>query len=321
MEAIWLENQVLSYRDNLPIPKPKEGDALIQLGLAGICSTDLELCHGYYPYRGVLGHEFVGHVVQAPGNLEWIGKRVVGDINIACGTCENCRHNRPHHCDCRRVLGIAAQDGCFETYFCLPVRNLVEVSSSISDEEAVFSEPLAAALEIQEQIHIRPEMEVMVIGAGRMGLLIAQTLALTGCHIFVAIRKPKPRIESLLREWNLPAIDITEINTHLSDLVVEVTGSPEGIALARQAVHPGGTIVVKSTYKGNIEINLSSLVTAEITLIGSRCGSQAAAIRLLESHKIDPRPLIEAVYPLNKGLTAFEHAAKPGILKILFSPR
>ena len=218
-------------------------------------------------------------------------------------------------------LGIAAQEGCFETFFCLPVRNLVEVSPSISDEEAVFSEPLAAALEIQEQIHIRPEMEVMIIGAGRMGLLIAQTLALTGCHILVAIRKPKPRVESLLRKWNLPAIDIAEIVTHPSDLVIEITGSPEGFALARQAVHPGGTIVVKSTYKGNIEINLSALVTAEITLIGSRCGSQAAAIRLLESHKIDLLSLIEAVYPLNKGLTAFEHAAKPGILKVLFSPR
>jgi len=318
MFAIWLENQTLSIRENLPIPTPKQGDALIHMLLAGICNTDLELCRGYYPYQGVLGHEFVGQVVEAPGFQEWVGKRVVGDINIACGQCENCQTGRPHHCDRRSTLGIANYDGCFSEFFVLPVKNLYTVPREVPDEMAVFSEPLAAALEIQEQVSIHPDERVLVIGAGRLGLLVAQILALTGCELKVLARRP--RSQMILTNYNIPFITENEIQPHKADIVVEATGTPAGFELARLAVRPAGTIVVKSTYKDKVQMDLSSIVVDEIKLVGSRCGPHAAALRLMEKGIIDPRPLIESYFPLGDGLSAFKLASQPGILKVLLKP-
>jgi threonine dehydrogenase-like Zn-dependent dehydrogenase len=318
MIGIWLENQTLSIRDDLPIPAPGPGEALVRMRLAGVCRTDLELCKGYYPFRGVPGHEFTGQVVEAPGSPEWIGKRAVGDINISCGQCEPCLSGRPHHCLYRKTLGINQWDGCFAEYFTLPVCNLYPVEEGIQDESAVFSEPLAAALEIQQQVHIHAGMRVLVIGAGRLGLLTALSLSLTGCDLSVVARRP--RSQAILRERGIPYLAAGDIPPHRADVVVEVTGSPDGFDLARRAVRPAGTIVLKSTFKGDVQLNLSSLVVDEVTLVGSRCGSHPAALHLLQEKAVDSCPLVDAIYPLSAGLTAFEHASRPGALKILLRP-
>lgn len=315
MLALWLENQHLDVRS---IPEPQaNGEALIRVRLAGICSTDLELVKGYYPYRGVLGHEFVGEVAEAP-DPSWIGQRVVGEINAVCGECEPCRRGYPTHCENRTVLGIVNRDGTFAEYTRLPLANLHRVPEGVPDEKAVFTEPLAAALEILEQAHIRPTDRVLVIGAGRLGLLIAQVMAQIGCDLRVLARREHPR--ALLRGWGIRPINEAEIAPRRWDVVVEATGSPEGFALARKAIRPRGLLVMKSTYKGNLEVNFSSLVVDEIQILGSRCGPFEPALRLLESGRVDPSPLIMDEFPLEKGLQAFERAAQPGVLKVLLRP-
>ncbi len=264
------------------------------------------------------GHEFVGEVVEAPASTEWIGKRVVGDINITCGQCASCLSGRPHHCLHRKALGIHQWDGCFAEFFTLPVCNLFQVEEDIPDEAAVFSEPLAAALEIQEQVHIHAGTRVLVIGAGRLGLLAALSLALTGCDLWVVARRPRP--QAILREHGIPYLTEEDIPPQQADIVVEVTGSPQGFELARRAVRPAGTIVLKSTFKGDVQLDLSALVVDEVTLVGSRCGSHPAALRLMQNKVVDPRPLVDGIYPLSAGMAAFEHATQPGVLKILLRP-
>jgi threonine dehydrogenase-like Zn-dependent dehydrogenase len=289
MRALWLEDRQLRLRDDVPVPS-REGEVVVRVLLAGICNTDIELTRGYYPFTGIPGHEFVGIVD---------GKRVVGEINAACGTCEACRAGRRTHCEKRSVLGIRNRDGAFAEYLTLPASNLRLVPDGISDEEAVFVEPLAAALEIQEQVKIGPDDRVLVVGHGKLGRLIAQTLALTGCKLTIhdraAARPPHSRF----------------------DFAVECTGNPEGFAIARAALRPRGTLIMKSTYAGDLNVNASSLVVDEITLIGSRCGPFEPALRLLASRAVDVQPLIQATYPLNDALTAFEQAQRRGALKVL----
>lgn len=315
MRAVWLEDQKLSYRDNLPLPVSTPGEALIQVRLAGICATDLELVRGYYPFSGIPGHEFVGEVVEASCNSSWVGKRVVGEINAACGDCETCRAGRSTHCERRTVLGILNRNGAFAEYLSLPVANLHEVPETVSDQAAVFTEPLAAALEILQQVHIHPTDHVVVIGAGRLGQLIAATLALTGCELKMVARHP--RQGELLRERHIKVYTETEFPPHKADVVVEASGTAAGFKLARQLVRPRGTIVLKSTYKGDVRLNFSEIVVDELTLVGSRCGPFSPALDLLEKGEVNPLPLIEGCYPLMDGLLAFEHAARPGVLKIL----
>jgi len=315
MQALWLENNQLSYRNNLPIPQPLPGEALVRVRLAGICATDLELIKGYYPYTGVLGHEFVGEIVQAQDAPERLGERVVGEINATCGACDRCLAGQPTHCEQRTVLGILNRDGAFAEYLCLPLKNLLPVPASISDEMAVFTEPLAAALEIQEQLAIHPSDHVLIVGAGRLGQLIAQTLALTGCHLQVVARHDKQR--QLLAARQIAWLDENTVPMRTFDIVIEATGTSGGFTQARQAVRPRGTIILKSTYEGLMSVNFGSLVVDEITLMGSRCGPFAPALRLLENRFIDPTLLIEAGFPLKKGLQAFEYATQPGRLKIL----
>src|SRR5512143_903377 len=185
MQALWLEEHKISLRD-VPLPR-RPDEALIKIRKAGVCSTDLELVKGYYPYTGILGHEFVGEVAEA-ADASWLGQRVVGDINVVCGRCEQCLDGRPTHCENRTVLGIVKRDGVFAEFTNLPTANLHRVPNSIPDEMAVFTEPLAAALEIQQQIQVKPTDRVLLIGAGRLGQLIAQTLALTGCDLRVVAR-------------------------------------------------------------------------------------------------------------------------------------
>jgi len=312
MKALWLENNQISLR---AVERPnKPSEALIKIRKAGICSTDLELVKGYYPYAGIIGHEFVGEVVEAP-DASWVGARVVGEINAACGDCEACLNGRRTHCENRTVLGIANRNGVFAEYTTLPLENLLRVPDSVSDEAAVFTEPLAAALEIQQQIQIKPTDRVLLIGAGRLGQLIAQTLALTGCDLRVMARYP--RQQNLLSARGIKIITADEIQPRKWDVVVEATGSPDGFALARKAIRPRGTLVLKSTYKGEMSVNFSSIVVDEITVIGSRCGPFAPALRLLENKAVDPTVLIAAQYKLSDALKAFEYAAQAGVLKIL----
>jgi 2-desacetyl-2-hydroxyethyl bacteriochlorophyllide A dehydrogenase len=319
MQALCLENNRLILRNNIPIPEPLAGEALVRVHLSGICATDLELVRGYYPYTGILGHEFVGEIVQAADAPERVGERVVGEINAACGSCETCLRGQSTHCERRTVLGIVNRDGAFAEYLRLPLKNLIPVPASIPDEAAVFTEPLAAALEIQAQVTIRPTDQVLIVGAGRLGQLIAQTLVLTGCHLQVVARHHKQRL--LLAARQIAWIDENAVQGRAFDIVIEATGSTGGFALARQAVRPRGTIVLKSTYKGDNSVNFSALVVDEITLVGSRCGAFAPALRLLEKQLVDPTLLIDDRFSLDKGLEAFERVVQPGILKVLFTER
>ena len=315
MDALWLENNRIDLRDVPRTRKPNE--ALIRIRKAGICSTDLELVKGYYPYTGIIGHEFVGEVIEAE-DPAWIDQRVVGEINAVCNECEQCRNGRPTHCEQRTVLGIVNRNGTFAEYTSLPIANLHRVPDSVPDETAVFTEPLAAALEIQDQIQIKPTDRVLLVGAGRLGQLIAQTLALTGCNLHVLARHAHQ--QSLLKKRGIRIIAEENVQPWRWDIVVEATGSPNGFSLARKAIRPRGTMVLKSTYKGEMSVNFSSIVVDEINLIGSRCGPFEPALRLMESRQVDPTILIDSEFSLGEALKAFEHAAETGVLKVLVQP-
>lgn len=315
MRGLWLETQALRLREDIPLPVPPSDEALVRVHLAGICNTDLELVRGYYPFEGVPGHEFVGSVVEAASAPEWVGRRVAGEINAACGSCVSCRAGRPTHCEKRTVLGIVARDGAFATHLRLPIRNLHAVPDSLADEAAVFVEPTAAALEIQQQVSVSPADRVVVIGAGKLGHLVAQTLAVTGCSLLVAGRSPRPL--ALLAARGIATATVSALEPRAADLVVECTGHPDGLELARRAVRPRGTIVLKSTYHGKAEVDLARFVVDEITLVGSRCGPFPPALALLASGRVDPRPLVEARYPLAEAVRAFDHAGRAGALKVL----
>jgi threonine dehydrogenase-like Zn-dependent dehydrogenase len=315
MRGLWLERQALRLREDLPAPAPAPGEARVRVIRAGICNTDLELVRGYYPFAGVPGHEFVGRVEGAPGAEEWQGRRVVGEINASCGRCPACAAGRRSHCERRTVLGIVNRNGAFAESLTLPVENLHEVPENLPDEIAVFTEPLAAALEIQEQVKIGPGDRVVVVGDGKLGNLVAQTLALTGCALLVIGRHRRKL--ALLADRGI-ATDVPDaIRPGGADVVVECTGNPEGFALARSAVRPRGTLVLKSTYAGTLALDMSRLVVDEITLVGSRCGPFAPALALLAERRVDVAPLVEARFPLDEALAAFEEAARPGVLKVL----
>ncbi len=315
MNALYLSNRTLTYRTDLPMPEPPPGEALIRVRLAGICATDLELVRGYYPFDGIPGHEFVGVVEHAPDAPQWEGRRVVGEINAACGACAQCREGRPTHCEQRTVLGIIGRNGAFAEYLTLPLANLHPVPDDVTDEQAVFTEPLAAALEVLQQVHIHPTDRVLVVGAGRLGQLIAWTLALTGCDLRVVARHESQR--RLLAKRGIRTLAENEVPHWGADVVVEATGAPGGFALAKRAVRPRGVIVLKSTYAGDLTLDMSRIVVDEITLVGSRCGPFAPALEHLRRGLIDPRDLIVARYPLEKGLEAFEKAAQPGVFKVV----
>ena len=318
MHAVWLENQVLSFRKDVPEPEPVEGEALVKVRLAGICGTDLELVKGYYPFTGIPGHEFVGEIVRALQEPQRRGQRVVGQINLSCGSCPSCLAGRPTHCEKRSVLGIKNRNGAFADSLCLPLKNLMAVPETVSDDAAVFTEPLAAALQIQQQIQIGSPDRVLVVGAGRLGQLIAQTLASVGCELTVAARYQSQ--QALLTGSNIAWINENDIPERAFDIVIEASGSSGGFALARRAVRSRGTIVLKSTYSGraDLPVNFSSLVVDEITLVGSRCGPFAPALDQLEKQLVDPTVLITKCYHLKEVSAAFKQAAAPGVLKILF---
>ena len=325
MKALWLENNRLEMRELPALARP--GEALIKVRLTGVCGTDLEMVKGYYPFTGIPGHEFVGEIAALPEKVQSqetllskfsVGTRVVGEINAVCGECEACQNGRPTHCETRTVLGIANRDGVFAEYVSLPLENLHPVPVSVPDELAVFTEPLAAALEIQEQVQIHPTDRILLVGAGRLGQLIAQTLALTGAGLRVVARHPLQK--KLLIERGIKLIDEAEVQPRHWEVVIEATGSPAGFELARRAIRPRGKFVLKSTYKGEMTLNLSPLVVDEITIVGSRCGPFAPALRLMEQKLVDPSVLVAAEFRLAEGLKAFESAAQPGMLKVLVRP-
>jgi threonine dehydrogenase-like Zn-dependent dehydrogenase len=301
-----------------PIPGP--GEALIRLRLAGICHTDLELTRGYMGFAGILGHEFVGELVEDAG--EWqAGQRVVGEINVACGHCDICAAGIPSQCRDRSTLGIFNYPGTFADKLRLPIRNLYAVPDSVPDEAAVFTEPLAAALQVTELTPLRPTDRVIVIGAGKLGLLVAQVLKLTGCDLTVIARQPRPI--ALLQQWNIAYAEPDGDNyrpvlgRQQADIIVDCTGSAEGFASALELVKPRGTIVLKSTYTALPQADLTRVVVDEIKIVGSRCGPFAAALRLMEAKLVDTQSMIEQSYPLDQGLAAFDHAAQRGVLKVL----
>ncbi|MEQ8754013.1 MAG: alcohol dehydrogenase catalytic domain-containing protein [Coleofasciculus sp. G1-WW12-02] len=313
MQALWLENNQLQLRQDIPIPQPPSGEALVRVIRAGICNTDLELIRGYYPYKGILGHEFVGVVEQGSTQLQ--GQRVVGEINAVCGQCQYCQNGQSTHCENRTVLGIVNRHGAFADYLCLPIENLHRVPDNLATDLATFTEPVAAALEIQQQVTVSSRERVLVVGDGKLGQLVAQTLALTGCDLFVIGRYPDKLANLSARGIKVGFADA--IAKRSFDISVECTGNPAGFELARRALHPRGILVLKSTYAGHLTFDASSLVVDEITLIGSRCGPFAPALELLASGQVDVKPLIQGHYPLRDGLKAVEQAKTKGMLKVL----
>ncbi len=317
MRALVYRTQLELCRD-FPSPQLVPGEAIIRVLLAGICNTDLEIMRGYMGFQGVLGHEFVGLVEEAV-DPAWIGQRVVGEINCACGQCPTCRRGDKSHCPARTTPGIQGRDGALAERCLLPLENLHRVPKQVSDEQAVFVEPLAAALEITERVHIRPTDRIVVIGDGKLGLLVAQALRLTGCDLQAIGRHPDKL--AILERQNVRTLIEADVPANLqADVVVDCTGHPDGFELARRLVRPRGTLILKSTFHGDARINLSALVVDEISLIGSRCGPFEPALRLMAQGLIDVEALIDATYSLDDGLAAFERAAARGALKVLVRP-
>lgn len=320
MDCLWLEDGALSIRQ-VDRPEPSAGEALVEVDLAGVCATDLELVRGYMPFTGIPGHEFVGRVVQAPADSSWVGRRVVGEINLACGVCPTCQAGRPGHCPSRSVLGIAGRHGAFARFLKLPTANLHAVPDAVPDDAAVFCEPLAAACRIGEQVRFQAGQRVLLLGAGRLGQLIARALSLTPVELKVIARHAHQR--DLLGALGIDACEADALPDTWADVAVEATGSPAGFTEARRVLRPGGTLVLKSTYApaaGQPIIDFSGLVVDEITLIGSRCGPFETALGLLSASAVDPTDLIDARYPMAEGIAAMEHAARPGVMKVLIDP-
>lgn len=288
--------------------------------MAGICTTDIELFNGYYRYRGIPGHEFVAVVEESPDNPELIGRRVVSDINCACGTCEQCQAGHPHHCLMRKAIGINSWDGAFSEYLKTPLQNLYLVDDEISSIEAVFAEPLAAALEIAQQVKITTEMNVLVMGDGKLGLLIAQALRVYNPNLMVMGKDPNKLdlAASLgLKYVCLPNARVEGDLASSFDLVIEATGAHNGVNYALNMVRPKGTIVLKTTSHNLSQVDISRMVVNEITLIGSRCGDFAMALDFLKRKLVDVHQLVEKIYPFSQFENAFHHARQPGVRKIL----
>jgi threonine dehydrogenase-like Zn-dependent dehydrogenase len=318
-----------------PLPRLRPRWALVKVRLAGICNTDLEILRGYHDFHGTPGHEFVGEVadvagVSAVAKKRWIGRRVAGEINIACSAlgfrpgCEFCRCGLRRHCASRKVLGIVAHDGAFAENLTLPLENLHEIPDSISDEEGVFIEPLAAACEILDQVKVASFKEAAVLGDGKLAQLIARVLrtvlprvVMYGKHEEKLALARRARIET--RRVRGDARDLKRVRKSCA-LLVEATGSPTGLALALQMMEPRGTLVLKSTFHGAAPVETWPIVVKEINVVGSRCGPFEKAIALLRSGKVDPRPLITRTFPLRDAPAAIHFAAKKGVMKVLLRP-
>ncbi len=327
MRALVYRNNTLTLEKSYPRPSLESGEALIKVLQVGICNTDIEIIRGYMNFHGVLGHEFVGiveSVHEGPGAStpkSLIGKRIVGDINAACHqpNCHYCQCGMPTHCPNRTTLGIVNRDGAFAEYLSLPIENLHLVPDNVSNEEAVFVEPLAANFEMLEQVHLKPTDRATILGDGKMGQLAAQVLALTGCEVTM-VGKHDEKL-ALVQQRGIQTQKLEDIAPSAAeqwvDLVVECTGSAQGLELAMQLVRPRGTIILKSTVAATSTIHLAPIVIDEIRIQGSRCGPFAPALRALSQKLVDVRPLISARYTLDEGLAAFQRAEQKGVLKVI----
>ena len=318
MIAVHLEQGRVEIRKR-PMPPAPDGFARIRLLRGGLCNTDLELQRGYYGFKGTPGHEFVGEVVEA-GNRSLIGRRVVGEINLACSQCEWCARGLGRHCPTRTVLGIVKHPGAFREFLTLPERNLHVVPASIPLEHAVFTEPLAAACEILDQVRIPRGTPVAVLGDGKLGLLIAQVLQAHGAAVHqFGHHKSKLRISAAMGVTTEVARKKLPVAEY--DFVVDSTGSATGLASAAAMARPRGTVIMKSTVHGMVSINTAPIIVNEITLVGSRCGRMEPALRLLKSGKINVADMISETYPLADAAKAFERAAMRGVMKVLLGDR
>ena len=317
MLAVHLDKGSVSVVE-IPQPQRPKGFALLRLLCAGICNTDLELQRGYYGFSGIPGHEFVAEVVQAD-SAGLVGKRVVGEINLACHDCEWCRRELGRHCPTRTVLGIVNQPGAFEEYFVLPERNLRVVPDEMPTERAVFTEPLAAACEILDQVTIPPGTTVAVLGDGKLGLLVALVLNAHGYPVHqYGHHQEKLRFAAEAGvETRVAGADVPVAEYHY---VVEATGNSEGLRQAALMTKPRGTLIMKSTVHGLVGVDSATIIVNELTLIGSRCGRFEAALPLLDQHLIRAEKLISAKYNLREAPEAFRKAAAPGTLKVLMYP-
>ncbi len=302
----------------LPTPIPAPGEVLVRVSLAGVCGTDRQIIKGYHGFTGVMGHEFVGRVA-GPHDSPWLGRRVVGEINIGCGACDLCREGLARHCRERRVLGIKGRDGAFARYFTLPAANLHPAPPELPDEVAVFTEPLAAALRVTESAPVSPEDRALVVGDGPLGLLISWVLALSGAQVSLAGHHPEHL--ALARPYGVAAFLEPDLPPGDFHLVAEASGSPGGLELALKRLRPQGTVVLKSTYAGRFPLDPAALVVPEVKVVGSRCGPFAAALSLLQQGRVAPRPLIARTFPRSRALEALEWAGRPGTLKILLDCR
>jgi threonine dehydrogenase-like Zn-dependent dehydrogenase len=317
MKALRFENNSLRLSE---VSAPaREGEALVRVLLAGVCNTDLEIVRGYAGFEGTLGHEFVGVVESAPGRETLEGKRVVGEINAGCGVCESCRAGDARHCPRRTVLGIVGRDGAFAEFLQLPASNLLAVPGEVSDERAVFAEPLAAACGITERVKIDGGMSVAVVGDGKLGLLCAQAVkALTGARVTL-VGKHESKLE-LAAGRGVETVLMKELPAGFKrafDVAVEASGSESGFGAALSLLRPRGTLVLKSTFHGATEFNAAPVVVDEISIVGSRCGRFAPALELLRGDAVEVERMIHAEFPLAEGVRALEHAASAGVLKVL----
>jgi threonine dehydrogenase-like Zn-dependent dehydrogenase len=312
MRAVVLQDGGVRFCRDYPEPHPARGETVVRVLCAGICETDLQLIRGYMGFRGVLGHEFVGIADEGP----FRGRRVVGEINCSCGECETCRHGLHSHCPKRSVLGILNHDGAFAETICVPQANLHLVPSEISTIEAVFTEPLAAALQIPAQVPLARSQSVFVLGDGRLGNLCAQVLARYGCAVTVIGKHPQ-KLARLAR-LGLPTIELENLErARRADVVVDCTGSPTGLPTALEIVKPRGIIVLKTTVAGMQNLSLAPVVIDEVTIIGSRCGPFPAALLALRERQIDVSCLVDGVYPLEDAEAALARARTEPVLKLI----
>ena len=316
MKAMCFDGKNIRYEENYPDPKPEE--VLVRINLAGICGTDLEILDGYMAYDGILGHEFVGTVEKAE-NPSLIGKRVVGEINAGCGLCESCEKGMDRHCPNRTVLGILKRDGAFAEFLSLPEKNLHIIPDSITDEQAVFVEPLAAAFEIKEQVSLQPQWKVAVVGDGRLAQLIIRVLKLT-CSNITCFGRHQSKLESLINIGVKIKIGIEKPDEQTFDLVVEATGSNSGFADTMKLIKPRGIVILKSTIASRENPDLTPAVVNEITMVGSRCGLFKPAIDALATGMVSVDSMIDSTFPLEKFSEAIEHAKKPETLKVFLKP-
>ena len=318
MKAIVFDNE-LKLDKNYSKPEPKEGEALIRVTLAGICNTDYEITKGYMGYVGVLGHEFVGVVEDVNGSdKSWIGKRVVAEISWGCDdpNCEWCAKKNYRHCPNRHTIGIWKKDGCMAEYLTVPTNILFEVPENVSDEQAVFVEPLAAACEITEQLHIEPTAKVLVLGDGKLGLTTALTLNSLNLDVLL-VGKHQNKLDIAKAQGVKTQLLENFKQEKIYDVVVEATGTASGFETSMSLTKPRGVLVLKSTVATGKELNLAPIVIDEITVLGSRCGQFGPALRLLEKNRIDFNPFISKIYSIDDAIEAFEANKSKETLKIL----